>query len=166
MLTTKQLVAIINEDSKLDNIRVQHNMEQGTLTIFEVNAVWAFMEVKINLDKPDIKFLDAVPDDVTANQLKKVFEYLTEYEKTPLADRDEKYPIVYNNMFIKDLRIDQSMPHNWSSTFYMPHTELTLSFYVVAESYKADKYSKHERDMFDQYIKYLYEKGARVEITG
>lgn len=166
MLTTKQLVAIINEDSKLDNIRVQHNMEQGTLIIFEVNAVWAFMKVRVYLEKLDIEFLGAVPDDVTANQLKKVFEYLTEYEKTPLADRDEKYPIQYNGMYIADLVAEHRQPSGWSSSWAVLESELTLSFYLVSEEYKAHRYSKRERNMFDQYVKDLYEKGARVEITG
>lgn len=168
MLTTTQLISCINEDSQLNNIiRAQHNKAVGTITIFGNEDILAFLKVRLGQSAVPTEFIGGLPKQLTSDKLRRLFEHIAEYENTPLDDREEKYPIVYNNMFVVDLRVDQSsLPQNWSSTFYMPHPVLTLSFYLVSEEHAADKYSKYERDMFDQYVKNLYEKGARVEITG
>ena len=168
MLTTTQLISCINEDTQLNNIiRAQHNKEANTIAIFSDDDIWAFMRIKLGKPTVSTEFIGELPKQLTSDKLRRLFEHITEYENTPLDDREEKYPIKYNGMFITDLRVDQSsLPQNWSSTFYMPKPVLTLSFYLVSEEYKAHRYSKHERDMFDQYVKDLYEKGAKVEITG
>ena len=168
MLTTTQLISCINEDSQLNNIiRAQHNKTVDTITIFGHEDILAFLKVRLGQSAVPTEFIGGLPKQLTSDKLRRLFEHIAEYENTPLDDREEKYPIVYNNMFITDLRVDQSsLPQNWSATFYMPKPVLTLSFYLVSEEYKAHRYSKRERNMFDQYVKDLYEKGARVEITG
>ena len=168
MLTTTQLISCINEDSQLNNIiRAQHNREANTIAIFSDDDIWAFMRIKLGKPTVSTEFIGELPKQLTSDKLRRLFEHIAEYEKTPLDDREDKQPIKYNGMFVVDLRVDQSsLPQNWSSTFYMPKPVLTLSFYLVSEEYKAHRYSKYERDIFDQYVKNLYEKGARVEITG
>ena len=168
MLTTTQLISCINEDSQLNNIiRAQHNREANSIAIFSDDDIWAFMRIKLGKPTVSTEFIGELPKQLTSDKLRRLFEHIAEYEKTPLDDREDKQPIKYNGMFVVDLRVDQSsLPQNWSSTFYMPKPVLTLSFYLVSEEYKAHRYSKYERDIFDQYVKNLYEKGARVEITG
>ena len=168
MLTTTQLISCINEDSQLNNIiRAQHNKEANTIAIFSDDDIWAFMRIKLGKPTVSTEFICELPKQLTSDKLRRLFEHITEYENTPLDDREEKYPIMYNNMFVVDLSVEQSaFPRIQSAIYYMPKPELTLKFYLVSEEYKAHRYSKHERDMFDQYVKYLYEKGAKVEITG
>lgn len=167
MLTTTQLISCINEDSQLNNIiRAQHNKEANTIAIFSDDDIWAFMRVKLGKPTVSTEFIGALPKQLTSDKLRRLFEHITEYEKTPLADREEKQPIKYHDLYVTHLTVEQSQPSGWSNSWAMPTPVVTLSFYLVPEEYKADKYSKHERDIFDQYVKNLYEKGARVEITG
>ena len=168
MLTTTQLISCINEDWQLNNIiRAQHNKAVDTITIFGHEDILAFLKVRLGQSTVSTDFLGVLPKQLTSDKLRRLFEHIAEYENTPLDDREDKQPIKYNGMFVVDLRVEQSaFPHIQSAIYYMPKPELTLKFYLVSEEYAADKYSKHERDMFDQYIKNLYEKGAKVEITG
>lgn len=167
MLTTTQLISCINEDSQLNNIiRAQHNKEANTIAIFSDDDIWAFMRIKLGKPTVSTEFIGELPKQLTSDNLRRLFEHIAEYEKTPLDDREDKQPILYNGMFIADLVADYIQPSEWSSCWAMPTPAVTLRFRLVEYECRAHRYSKKERDIFDQYIKNLYEKGAKVEITG
>ena len=167
MLTTTQLISCINEDSQLNNIiRAQHNKEANTIAIFSDDDIWAFMRIKLGKPTVSTEFIGELPKKLTSDKLRRLFEHIAEYENTPLDDREDKQPIKYNGMFIVDLIAEHSQPSGWSSSWAMPTPVLTLRFRLVADECRAHRYSKKERDIFEQEIKHLYAREAQVEITG
>lgn len=167
MLTTTQLISCINEDSQLNNIiRAQHNREANTIAIFSDDDIWAFMRIKLGKSTVSTEFIGELPKQLTSDKLRRLFEHIAEYENTPLDDREDKQPIKYNGMLIADLTAEHSQPSGWSNSWAMPTPVLTLRFRLVEDECRAHRYSKKERDIFEQEIKHLYARGARVEITG
>ena len=167
MLTTTQLISCINDDSQLNNIiRAQHNKTVDTITIFGNEDILAFLKVRLGQSTVSTEFIGGLPKQLTSDKLRRLFEHIAEYEKTPLDDREDKKPILYNGMFIADLMAEHSQPSGWSNSWAMPTPMLTLRFRLVDEECRAHRYSKKERDIFEQEIKHLYDRGARIEITG
>lgn len=167
MLTTTQLISCINEDSKLNNIiRAQHNKAVDTITIFGHEDISAFLKVRLGQSTVSTDFLGVLPKQLTSDKLRRLFEHIAEYENTPLDDREDKQPIKYNGMFIADLTAEHSQPSGWSNSWAMPTPVLTLRFRLVEDECRAHRYSKKERDIFEQETKHLYAREARVEITG
>ena len=167
MLTTTQLISCINEDWQLNNIiRAQHNKAVDTITIFGHEDISAFLKVRLGQSTVSTDFLGALPKKLTSDKLRRLFEHIAEYENTPLDDREDKQPIKYNGLFIADLVADYIQPSDWSSCWAMPTPVVTLRFRLVEYECRAHRYSKKERDIFEQEIKHLYAREARVEITG
>ena len=167
MLTTTQLISCINEDSQLNNIiRAQHNKEANTIAIFSDDDIWAFMRIKLGKPTVSTEFIGELPKQLTSDKLRRLFDHIAEYENTPLDDREDKQPIMYNGLFVTHLVLEQSQPRDWSSSFCAIQPVTTISFYLTEHEYKAHLYTKQARNMFENSIEQLCSKGARVEITG
>ena len=167
MLTTTQLISCINEDWQLNNIiRAQHNKAVDTITIFGHEDILAFLKVGLGQSAVPTEFIGGLPKQLTSDKLRRLFEHIAEYENTPLDDREDKQPIKYNGLFVTHLVLEQSQPSGWSSSFCAPQPVTTISFYLTEHEYKAHLYTKQARNMFENSIKQVCSKGARVEITG
>lgn len=163
MLTIPELIQHIKTDPYLSKaIDVKYRKETETLAVFGKPDLSPFLTTKLTDEKLDPVFTGAVPQSVSANHLRKLFDYLNEYEGTPESLRYEKKPIEFCGMYLTNLIASQN--HWWQSGCGGPDT---LSFGLTTQPERGFQFTKDQRDQYDEVLAGILSGcNVRVEISG